>query len=84
MGGDGDYSYHTLLGSIIPKNSISSWRILLDRGLDNFFSGGSPEGTEFVRVQRRVPQIGFKEPQAFLNRLQSFFLGRVVFKLSEV
>lgn len=31
-----------------------------------------------------MPQIGFKEPQAFLNRLQSFFLGRIVFKLSEV
>jgi len=60
MGCDGDDSNHFLLGAIVPENPVGAGCFLLSIGLENLFSAGPLEWTEFVGVQRGMSQVGFE------------------------
>ena len=75
---------HSSLGSIIPENPAGTGCFLLGICLEDLFSVRTFEGPKFVRVQRGVPQVGFKKSQAFPDGFQDMPLRGIVFNLLKV
>ena len=84
MGCYGGDRNHSSLGAIIPEDPVGSWCFLLSICLEYFFSLRAFKGTEFVGVQRGVPQVGFKKPQAFPYGFEDILLRRIVFNCPQV
>ncbi len=61
----GDDRNHSSLGAIIPEDPEGARCFLLGICLEHLFPVRPFEGSKFVRVQRGMPQVGFKKPQAF-------------------
>ena len=61
----GDDRNHSSLRAIIPEDPVGARCFLLGICLEDLFPVRSFEGSKFVRVQRGMPQVGLKKPQAF-------------------
>jgi len=80
----GDDRDHSSLRAVIPEDSIGSWCFLLDIRLEDLFPVRRFERPKFVRLQRRVMQVGFKKPQAFPEGFKNIPLRGIVFNLPKV
>jgi len=80
----GDDRNHSSLWAIIPEDPVGTRCFLLGICLEDLFPVRPFEGTKFVRVQRGMPQVGFKKPQAFPNGFEDIPLRRAVFNLPKV
>jgi len=84
MGCYGDDRNHSSLRAIIPEDPVGTRCFLLGICLDDLFPVRSFKGSKFVRVQRGMPQVGFKKPPTFPDGFENVPLRGVVFKLPEV
>jgi len=84
MGCYGDDRDHSPLGAVIPEDPVGSWCFLLDIRLENLFPVRPFERPKFVRLQRRMVQVGFKEPQAFPDGFENIPLRGIVSNLPKV
>ena len=75
---------HSSFRAIIPEDSVGTRCSLLDLCFEDLFPIRPFEGSKFVRVQRGVPQVGFKKPEAFPDGFEDIFLRGVVFNLAKV
>jgi len=80
-GNDRDYSS---LRAIIPEDTVGSWCFLLDIPLEDLFPVRPLEGPKFVRLQRRMAQVGFKKAEAFPDGFKNIPLRGIVFNLLKV
>ena len=80
----GDDRNHSSLRAIIPEDPVGTRCFLLGICLEDFFPVRSFEGSKFVRVQRGMPQVGFKKPKTFPDGLEDILFRRVIFNLSKV
>src|SRR3989304_967044 len=75
---------HSSLRAIIPEDPVGGRCFLLSICLEDLFPVRPFEGSKFVRVQRGMPQVGFKKRQAFPNGFEDIPLRGVVFNLPKV
>jgi len=75
---------HSSLRAIIPEDPAGTRCSLLGICLEDFFPIRPFEGLKFVRVQRGMPQVGFKKPEAFPDGFEDIPLRGVVFNLPKV
>ena len=75
---------HSSLRPIIPEDPVGARCFVLGICLEDLFPGRPFEGSKFVRVQRWMPRVGFKKPQAFPSGFENIPLRRVVFNLPKV
>jgi hypothetical protein len=80
----GDDRNHSSLRAIIPEDPVGARYFLLGICLEDLFPVRPFEGSKFVRVQRGMPQVGFKKPQAFPDGFEDIPLRGVVFNLPKV
>jgi hypothetical protein len=80
----GDDRDHSSLRAVIPEDPISSGCFLLDIRFEDLFPVRPLERSKFVRLQRRMAEVGFKKPQAFPNGFKDIRLGAIVFNLPKV
>jgi len=80
----GDDRNQSSLGAIIPEDSVGAGCFLLSICLEDLFPVRTFEGSKFVRVQRGVPQVGFKKSQAFPDGFEDMPLRGIVFDLPKV
>ena len=80
----GDDRDHSSLMAVIPEDPVGSWCFLLDIRLEDLFPVRPFERPKFVRLQRRMAQVGFKEPQAFPDGFKKIPLRGIVFNLPKV
>ena len=80
----GDDRNHSSLGAIIPEDPVGARCFLLGICLEDLFPVRPFERSKFVRVQRGMPQVGFKKPQAFPDGFEDISLRGVVFNLPKV
>ena len=75
---------HSSLRAIIPEDPVGARCSLLGICLEDLFPIRPFEGSKFVRVERGMPQVGFKKPQAFPDGFEHVPLRGVVFNLPKV
>ena len=80
----GDDRNHSPLRAVIPEDPVGSWCFLLDIRLENLFPVRVFERPKSVRLQRRMAQVGFKEPQAFPDGFENIPLRGIVSNLPKV
>mgnify|MGYP006903146453 CR=1 FL=1 len=80
----GDDRNHSSLRAIIPEDPVGARCFLPGICLEDLFPVRPFEGSKFVRVQRGMPQVGFKKPQAFPDGFEDIPLRGVVFNLPKV
>ncbi len=80
----GDGRDHSSLRAVIPEDPVGSWCFLLDIRLEDLFPVRPFERPKFVRLQRRMAQVGFKKPQAFPDGFKNIALRGIVFNLPKV
>jgi hypothetical protein len=80
----GDDRNHSALRAIIPEDPVGTRCFLLGICLEDLFPIRSFEGSKFVRVQRGMPQVGFKKPKTFPDGFEDILLRRVVFNLPKI
>ena len=80
----GDDRDHSSLRAVIPEDPVGSRCFLLDICLEDLFPVRPFERPKFVRLQRRMAQVGFKKPQAFPDGFKNIPLRRIVFNLPKV
>ncbi len=80
----GDDRNHSSLRAIIPEGPVGARCFLLGICLEDLFPVRPFEGSKFVRVQRGMPQVGFKKPQAFPDGFEDIPWRGVVFNLPKV
>jgi hypothetical protein len=73
----GDDRNQSSLRGIIPEDPVGAGCFLLGIRLEDLFPVRPFEGSKFVRVQRGMPQVGFKKPQAFPDGFEDIFLGGI-------
>ena len=66
----GDDRDHSFFRAIIPEDPVGARGFLLSISLEDLFPVRTSERSKFVRVQRGVPQVGFKKSQAFPHRFE--------------
>jgi len=80
----GDDGNHSSPGAIIPKNPVGARCFLLGIGFKDLFPVRPFERPKFVRLERRMAQVGFKKPQAFPDGFKNIPLRGIVFNLPKV
>jgi len=80
----GDDRDHSSLRAVIPEDPVSSRCFLLDIRLEDLFPVRPLERPKFVRLQRRMAEVGFKKPQAFPEGFKNIPLRGIVFNLPKV
>ena len=80
----GDDRDHSPLRAVIPEDPVGSWCCLLDIRFENLFPVRAFERPKFVRLQRRMAQVGFKEPQAFPDGFENIPLRGIVSNFPKV
>jgi len=80
----GDDRNHSSLRAIIPEDPVGARCFLLSICLEDLFPVRPFEGSKFVRIQRGMPQVGFKKPQAFPDGFEDIPLRGVVSNLPKV
>jgi len=80
----GDDRNHSSLRAIIPEDPVGAGCFLLGICLEDLFPVRPFEGSKFVRVQRGMPQVGFKKPQAFPDGFEDIFLRGNFFNCPKV
>jgi len=77
----GDDRDRSLVRAVIPEDPVGSWSFLLDIRLEDLFPVRAFERPKFVRLQRRMAQVGFKKSQAFPEGFKNIPLRGIVFNL---
>ena len=80
----GDDRDHSSFRAIIQENPVGARGFLLGICFEDLFPIRTFEGSKSVRVQRGVPQVGFKKSQAFLDGFEDMPLRGIVFDLPKV
>ena len=80
----GDNRDHSSLRTIIPEDPVGTRGSLLGIGLEGLFPIRPFEGSKFVSLQRGMPQVGLKKPEAFPDGFEDIPLRGVVFNLAKV
>ena len=80
----GDDRNHSSLRAVIPEDPVGARCFLLGICLEDLFSLRPFEGSKFVGVQRGMPQVGLKKPQASPDGFEDIPLRGVVFNLPKV
>ena len=80
----GDDRNHSSLRPIIPEDPVGARCFVLGICLEDLFPGRPFEGSKFVRVQRWMPRVGFKKPQAFPDGFEDIFLRGIFFNRPKV
>jgi hypothetical protein len=70
--------------AVIPKYSISKRRFLLGISFKNLFSIWPFEGSKFVGVQRRMPEVGLHKSKCSSYGLQNIPFTGIIFDLMKV
>ena len=80
----GDDRNHSSPRAIIPEDPVDARCFLPGICLEDPLPVKPFEGSKFVRVQRRMPQVGLKKPQAFPDGFEDIPLRGVLFNLPKV
>ena len=80
----GDDRDHSSLRAVIPEDPVGSWCFLLDIRLEDLFPVRPFERPKFVRLQRRMAQVGFKEFEAFPDGFKNIPLRGIVSNLPKI
>jgi len=58
------------VGTVVPKNSISSGSIVLRVGLEHFLAVGTGQGCELVRIEAGMMRIYFQVTETLANLME--------------